>query len=243
MRLSRLKKIKVSKKIWDTLPALIKRGKVEWQSDTPTRFLCSPGCRNCCGGTFYTLSEFKTLPMTIKAKLVRSDEVSTVFHIEKINGKCAFYIPNEDHTGLTHGCSIHGHEPMRCRIFPYLPILSQDRIFITSETFCNVYDLVGVEKYPHDICFGLGNGKRGLKTIVIKMCREYLMSLYQEYPDLLKEIMFEEPVKLLHRKYINMQINRKYKTYEDAIPALQHADSLKFGRQVLNRLAKMLQIQ
>ncbi|MFW9854679.1 MAG: YkgJ family cysteine cluster protein [Candidatus Thorarchaeota archaeon] len=100
---------------------------LDFTSDSAyANFLCIAQCSKCCGYAYYLPSEVENLPNYIKEHLTLKDEK---FWISVRSRRCTFFQSNN--AGLC--CSIHHYRPLRCRIYPYFPVIVDEKIMITLE--------------------------------------------------------------------------------------------------------------
>ena len=101
-----------------------------------------------------------------------------MYEIIEINGRCAFYKAN-----LDLFCSIYDHRPLRCRIYPYFPVIVDGRIIITMEPAMKMKEASNTKK----LCPGIGKVEKDLKTS-IKECISFLTNL-KDVPKLLETVI------------------------------------------------------
>ncbi|MFW9777570.1 MAG: YkgJ family cysteine cluster protein [Candidatus Heimdallarchaeota archaeon] len=90
-------------------------------------FSCIDQCSKCCGHAYYLPSEVENLPDHIKEHLTLKNER---YLINVRSRRCTFFQPNDK--GFF--CSIHRYRPLRCRIYPYFPVIVNEKVIITLET-------------------------------------------------------------------------------------------------------------
>jgi Fe-S-cluster containining protein len=143
---------------------IVKNLPVEWHSTTPRKFKCQKGCFKCCTMCWFNKDEISKLPPKYLSGLMPDFK-----HVQTVNGKCVFY---DEKSALS--CTIHKHSSLRCKIYPFEPILDTDRnsIVILAHDIM-IWGGAPVQE-PASLCYGLGNGKDVTKT-AMKQCREYLL--------------------------------------------------------------------
>ncbi len=103
-----------------------------------------------------------------------------MYEINTNNGRCIFYNPENEFY-----CSIHNLRPLRCRIYPYFPVIVDHRIIITLEPALKMKmkNTSNLRKQ----CPGIGKDENSLiKTI--KECISFLEML-RDTPKLLATII------------------------------------------------------
>ncbi|MHA1169782.1 MAG: YkgJ family cysteine cluster protein, partial [Candidatus Hodarchaeales archaeon] len=144
---------------------------------------CIKGCSKCCGYAYYLPKELETLPGKITEQLTNK---GGVHEISREKGRCIFY----DGSGKEGEfyCTVHPKRPIRCRIYPYLPVIVNKRIVITLEPAVRMLNTV--EGDHHD-CPGIGLA--GSKTLskVIEECMVFL-KLLSDVPEVLKTFILDQ---------------------------------------------------
>ncbi len=100
---------------------------VKWM--TESNFQCSANCKECCASTYYFPSELDDLPEEIIQVLIQDEEGKWNISQKDEDPRCIFF--SEDNA---YNCSIHQYRPLRCRIYPFFPIIHQDQILIYRES-------------------------------------------------------------------------------------------------------------
>ncbi len=150
---------------------------VVWHSTTPRRFECQPGCVCCCVNTMFFHGEAERLPFEMAAYLFERNGL--VRPRQRPPGVCAFF----DAHRPTH-CTIPQYRPLRCRLYPYLPVISGDSIVIVADPLCTV--TWSETDHPDWFrCYGLGRGP-SVEVQVEEMSREFLRRIVAEHPDIAK---------------------------------------------------------
>jgi len=163
----------------------IRSCKVEWHKATPRKFDCKPRCMVCCEQTYYLPQEVRNLPNSIvdhlrmtclqcgtdhhyyeKRRVCYSCGYSTCVaplpFDEESDFGCFFF----DITSFGKHCTIYEYRPLRCRLFPYIPLIRTDlkKIIIVAEDF--VPSIIHPKKRERTFktedwrrCYGLGLGE------------------------------------------------------------------------------------
>lgn len=142
------------------------------------KFSCQQTCQKCCGYTYYLPSEIQRLNNRIKTELRQSN--NEMYEINTKNGRCIFYNP-----GNEFYCSIHNLRPLRCRIYPYFPVIVDHAIIITLEPALKMKNTTNLSKQ----CPGIGKDENSL-TKTIKECISFLERL-RDTPKLLATIILD----------------------------------------------------
>lgn len=148
------------------------------QTSFYAKFSCQQTCQKCCGYTYYLPSEIQKLSNRIKTELRQSN--NEMYEINTNNGRCIFYNP-----GNEFYCSIHNLRPLRCRIYPYFPVIVDHRIIITLEPALEMKNTSNLSKQ----CPGIGKDENSL-TKTIKECISFLEML-KDTPKLLATIILD----------------------------------------------------
>ncbi|MFW9994031.1 MAG: YkgJ family cysteine cluster protein [Candidatus Odinarchaeota archaeon] len=145
---------------------------------TFSRFSCIPDCQDCCGYAYFLPSEVEKLPTRIKEQLVLEGGKHEIL---TRNGRCVFYSPDK-----SLNCSIHVHRPLRCRIYPYFPLIVDQRVVITLEP---ALKMKNKESDLHHRCPGVGEPGKPLRE-TLDDCLSFLKKL-AEVPDLLATVILD----------------------------------------------------
>lgn len=133
------------------------------------KFSCIKECKKCCGYTYFLFTEVHTLPMEIRDNLILREDR---YEVSLQNKRCIFYKESE----RGYYCTIHSYRPLRCRIYPYFPLIVDQRIIITLEP---AIKMLKDTKQPKE-CPGIGtNGKNLQETI--EECLNFLHMLNQSH--------------------------------------------------------------
>ena len=163
----------------------IKNLPIVWHYTTPHNFECQAGCVCCCVGTLFFPSEAALLPQKITEHLYMSDGLIRAYR--RPPGVCIFF----DEHRPWH-CCIPNYRPLRCQLYPYLPLVTSQQIVIVADPFCNV-------SYPETDqpewfrCYGLGRGP-DVTEEVEAMSREFLNKMVDEYPKLVVQYLLVDDV-------------------------------------------------
>ncbi len=148
---------------------------IYWHQTTFRTFQCESGCFHCCLRPFFFPSEVEQLSDTAKAALtyLGNPPITIPKPLEGVEGTCAFFNKDQD----PH-CAIFPNRPLRCRLYPYLPIVEKNRITIVLEPFLSRYK----KSMP---CYGVGKGS-DISTDIESLSREFIALIVREYPFLLE---------------------------------------------------------
>jgi len=192
---------------------LIHKKEVVWHPTTPKNFECVSGCCCCCADTYFFSEEIEKLPPEIKEKTYTNDlGFISPLPFERSDGGCIFFKQEEMH------CSIHKYRPLRCQIYPFVPIILNGVITIVTETFTNVVgDNEDIE--PWHRCYGLGKGPDISKSIEEKALK-FLRCFFNNYNNL-TEIFFKQKENLINKKCYAHHTKPIHATWEEALKALR----------------------
>ena len=153
----------------------IEQMKIEWHATTPRRFVCAQGCMCCCTSTMFLPSETGRLAPE-KRQLLRWRN-GVLSPVSGEHGICVFF----DKDAPLH-CTIFERRPLRCRLYPFLPVVERGRIVILADPFV----AIGTEtNRPGWLrCYGLGQGP-DVTDQVEELAREFLTRVLKEQPDFL----------------------------------------------------------
>ena len=211
MRIKLIDRPKVRSKDIDRLIQIAMFGPIVWHSTTPKCFECEAGCENCCGPTYYFGDERSFLPKKIRDRLVA---VRSTWVPDRSSGGCCFHKVGSFGV-LEHGCGVFEHVPLRCRLYPYWPIIVRGEIVIMAEPLCDVFR--AREPDSLEICYGLGAGFDVTRRVEI-LSREFLVSMAIGAPDLLVGSVFRRAEDLLSDVLIDHHTHRIYQTHREAYP-------------------------
>ena len=131
------------------------------------RFFCIKGCQECCGYTYFLPDELPLLPDFILQNLVKTSIGTYQTNNNPIDSNRCFFFEKDHHN--SYFCSIHANRPLRCRIYPYFPLIVENKIIITLEPSLKM-------KNPSknaSLCPGIG--RKGMKiNNYIKDCIKFL---------------------------------------------------------------------
>ncbi len=141
-------------------------------------FSCIPGCINCCGYSYFLPKEVTNLPIAMKENLILKEDGK--YDILLRNKRCAFYNSRGEFF-----CTIYDHRPLRCKIYPFFPLIVEQRIIITLEPSLKM------KNHPTQIkrCPGIGIQGKPLKN-TIKECISFLEKL-SDVPALLMTMILD----------------------------------------------------
>ena len=146
------------------------------KSSPYAKLSCIKECKECCDYSYYLTYERSKLPEKIKAKLTKSTD--GMYEIVKTDRRCTFYNPEQDFF-----CSIHRYRPLRCQVYPYFPVIVDERIVITLEPALKMKNSTDKVKQ----CPGIGIEGKSLKQSISE-CISFLENL-KDTPNLLKTIV------------------------------------------------------
>lgn len=117
-------------------------------------------------------------------------------------------------------CLIHELRPLRCRLYPYLPLLSEDSILVIAESFLDLKMTgFGVEENTPDwvMCHGLGTGPN-VKEEVERKIRLFIERIALERPDYANRLTIMDVSRKLAAREIKKYLNPKYGYYYEYGP-------------------------
>ncbi|MHA1971858.1 MAG: YkgJ family cysteine cluster protein [Candidatus Hodarchaeales archaeon] len=145
------------------------------------KFQCLKGCSECCGYTYLSASEYGALEKpNIKKHFLKNK--NGIYEVERVEGRCYFY----NRKNRDYYCEIHDNRPLRCRIYPYFPIIVEGRVVITLEP---ALKMKNHSSNVNTNCPGIGTPGKPLKQS-ISDCLEYLRSLASA-PEILKTVILD----------------------------------------------------
>jgi hypothetical protein len=206
---------------------------IRWHPTTPTHFRCEPDCVCCCARPFFFTSEKAKLPPNVKEKLTykyrrRLPEEAISLSQKNAGHPRRMIVPKPliPYKGRTCGffnpespchCTVHSYRPLRCKLFPFLPLLVKNKIVIFAEPFLTLFR---TEDEPDWFrCFGLGKGKN-VQASINEMSRKFLMKLAEEYPILFRDYCVDDTDQLIDWKEIEKFRKPKYNSWKEAKPVV-----------------------
>jgi len=202
---------------------IVKDLPVVWHSTTPRNFECQQGCFKCCSMCWFNADELSKLPSkyhpSIDGNLIRTK-----------NEKCVFYDSNR-----AFRCTLREYRPLRCKIYPFEPILdtSRNSIVILAHDVM-IWGGKPVEE-PSCLCYGLGNGK-DVSEEVMEQCREYLLHCIVEQSHS-RFLWMGKAEAFIDKRALYRRQNPLYRTFAQAHAARLHAVQTltpdEFDRQML----------
>ncbi len=183
-----------------------------WHRTTPRSFECQPGCLCCCLTTFFFPSEAEACPAEIKDALTVSRGLIQLRR--RPPGVCVFFDQNQD-----RHCGISAFRPLRCRLYPYLPVITPEGIVIVAEPLWSVSPPAAdlPEWYR---CYGLGSGPN-VESQVEEMSREFLEKAANEYPYLLQGLWVDDIDQCINQKEVRKSRQPRYARWDTEI--IRHA--------------------
>ncbi len=144
---------------------------------TPPNFECQPGCLCCCRATTLFPSEVEGLKDNIKENLVYHDNIWMAKRCSP--GVCVFFDPlNPLH------CGIFDDRPLRCKLYPYVPLIVGEAIWIFIEPFLTPFAVESRSPSWHR-CYGLGKGTNVIEKVK-EESRAFLTAMAEVYPNFLQ---------------------------------------------------------
>jgi Fe-S-cluster containining protein len=190
---------------------------IHWHPTTVRKFECELGCINCCLHPFYFPSEVSELPATVKQALTYKRKGKQKIIVPKtlngVEGTCTFFDKNRK----IH-CTVFAHRPLRCRLYPYLPIIEKDHITIVLEPFLKRYS--SAEKAPWFRCYGIGNG-RDVSEGTENLSRAFIAHVLSEYPLLLHAYAIDDVDSEIADWVVMKYQHPEYLSWQDAKPVVQ----------------------
>lgn len=170
------------------------KNEIIWK--TSSNFKCVPFCGNCCAYSYYLPSELAKLDDKIRSKLFKERE--GMWKISQIDNKsrCTFFSLENDKIENQYGCQIHNYRPIRCKIYPFFPIVNNNQILIYLE------DQIRMKEEPSDFdnsndedysCPGL------LESID---CKLYIEKTVKEYIEMCLELPLLAKTLVVNPKYV-----------------------------------------
>ncbi len=166
---------------------------IRWHPTTPRNFACQQGCVCCCQATLILPSEAEECPVEIQEALEWRQGFLRIQR--RAPGVCAFF----DENAPWH-CGIPEHRPLRCRLYPYLPLITREAIVIVADPLSTV-SFPTVESPAWYRCYGLGCGEN-VQSSVEQMSREFLERVMHEYPQLVETLIVDDVNRYLNPKEI-----------------------------------------
>lgn len=156
-----------------------------WHPTTPQQFGCQAGCVCCCVTTLFFPSEVEELPAEVRVHLTLRQGL--IRPVRRPPGVCVFF--NEQ---TSWHCRIFEQRPLRCRLYPYLPLPTDEAIIIVADPLCTVS--WPEANYPEWFrCYGLGCGM-DITVEVEALSREFLRKMVDEYPHLVERHLYVNDV-------------------------------------------------
>ncbi len=171
---------------------------IRWHATAPRCFECQPGCVCCCVATLVFPSEAETMPEEIRDSLTWRQGFLRI--PRRPPGVCIFF----DESTPQH-CGIFQDRPLRCRLYPYLPLVTREGIVIVADPLATV-SFPETDSPAWYRCYGLGRGAN-VETSVEKMSRDFLERVIQEYPGLLADLCVEDVDKCINPKEVEKSLH------------------------------------
>lgn len=157
------------------------------------------------------------LPATVKKSLTvkRKGKQKLIIPkpLEGVEGTCTFY----DKGQKTH-CHIFGYRPLRCRLYPYLPVIERDHITILIEPFLKRHS--DVEKATWFRCYGVGKGN-DVSEGIENLSRTFIAHILAEYPLLLHAYAIDDVDSQIEDWVVTKYQNPPYGSWKEAVPVVQ----------------------
>ncbi|MHA2225230.1 MAG: YkgJ family cysteine cluster protein [Candidatus Hodarchaeales archaeon] len=152
---------------------------IDFSQKSPfSNFSCISGCKECCGYAYYLPSEVWDLPKSIQDQLIEKNDGK--YEIRLTKKRCVFY-----NSKKAYYCTIYNVRPLRCKIFPYFPVIVERRVIITLEPALRMINY----QVQRDTCPGIGKRGKPLTT-TIDECLSFLCKL-DEVPRLLTTVILD----------------------------------------------------
>ena len=216
----------------------LKEMKIVWHPTTPAKFRCMPGCCSCCAKPWFLPSEAENLPPEIKNKLmiktIPSERIEAKVIVPKpfrksgskreqeksgLEYSCCFF-----DTKSAYHCLIHPYRPIKCKLYPFFPIITGTEIIIFAEPFLDIWEpprkKAGEEAPPWFNCYGLGQGGYVDKKEIEKLALDYIIGLREEYPPLFLYHIRTDPEIYLRRDLAEKQTALVKRFDENAVRKL-----------------------
>jgi hypothetical protein len=199
---------------------------IVWHETTPKKFSCEAGCSCCCSTTWFTPQEYEELPNDIKkdVRILNGGFIAPKPFCTDDKGDfgCIFF----KRSPFKHHCTIHNNSPLRCRMYPYHPVIDLKKcaIVIMAYPFIhyNPYEKPRLTSPKHR-CFGLGQGKDVSKSVE-QMSRVFLTNLFEEHSE---------------SRYLYVRDSDAIVDY-DSIAAYKHPEYFSWSDVVMHDMYKML---
>ncbi len=196
-------------------PARIGQLPITWHSTTPRHFQCQAGCVCCCTATLFFPSEAEKCPVEIQNALEWRE--GFVRSVRRPPGVCVFF----DDQAPNH-CSIFEHRPLRCQLYPYLPVITSEGIVIIADPLCTVsFPDTNLPDWYR--CYGLGRGPN-VQAFIEKMSREFLVHVVEEYSQLMATLCVADVEHYLNRREIEKNFRPPFPTWDRELVLQRIAD-------------------
>lgn len=192
------------------LRCIIEKGKIDWHPTTPRKFDCQPRCMCCCSNVFFFPSEERRLPSKIKKNLMIKKGLIIAKPFKKDQG-CIFFDPlSQKH------CTIHKYRPLRCKLYPYLPVIvpNQDKIVIIIESFAHHFRKDKKTTPNWFRCYGLGKGK-DISSTIERESRIFLDKMRREYPKLIGLYLQNDVEVLIDHNEVRKYLTPTYNSWDE----------------------------
>ncbi|WP_455464714.1 YkgJ family cysteine cluster protein [Candidatus Hodarchaeum mangrovi] len=147
------------------------------------RFSCIKGCQECCGYTYFLPDELSSLPDLILPNLMKTPMGTYQAKKNPIDANRCFFFEKSQYN--SYFCSIHENKPLRCRIYPYFPLIVEKRIVITLEPSLKMK----IPSKNATVCHGIGIKGISINNY-IKDCIKFL-KYCNTVPQLLKTMILD----------------------------------------------------
>jgi hypothetical protein len=195
--------------------AAIKELAITWHPTTPRNFECQPGCLCCCVATLFFPSEAEKCPVEIQNGLEWRQ--GFIRAGRRPSGICMFF--DED---ASQHCTIFGHRPLRCRLYPYLPLITNEGIVIIADPLFTV-SLPESDLPTWYRCYGLGCGPN-VEAPIAQMSRDFLIHVADEYPQLMDTLCVDDVEHYLNRKEIDKNLHPMFPNWDRDLVRRQAGD-------------------
>jgi Fe-S-cluster containining protein len=211
---------------------IINKGNFLWHNKVPRKFECQLGCSCCCLNTFFFPSEEKALPDEIRKYLrIENGRICPKIKNIKDQRRCVFF----DLSTPNH-CLIHELRPLRCQIYPYLPIISNGKIIVIAEPFLDLNQTgfgVSIKTPDWVICYGLNAGSDIKKEIEGRISL-FLKKIASEFPEYIERLSINNIENKLNVNEIDKHLKPKYGYYYEYGPINSYPNL-----ELVNRIRKL----
>jgi len=127
---------------------------------------------------------------------------------------CGFF----ERSRLWH-CLIHDQRPLRCKLYPFQPIIAKDKIKIIVEPFFRIHKDKNKVTPSYHRCYGLGRG-REVAFEIEESSRVFLEKILYEYPPLIQLYCIENIEAFFDAEEFGKYRNPLFQSWEEAFPVM-----------------------